>query len=136
MKKILFFWVLLGLVCLGVANAELLRINEQNVIVDTDNRLMWQDKSTFGKKHADSQQICQNLVLNGFDDWRLPTVNELKMLMTEPSLLDSNCWTSNLKHYSNMDTAYVVAIHHNGLYVADHWVEHKEAYRCVRVSFP
>ena len=70
-----------------------------NVYIDTNNNLMWQDnrdvitiqkpyvtRDTFSsgkytKLNGDTAySYCNNLVLNNFEDWRLPTIEELKEL--------------------------------------------------------
>lgn len=53
----------------------------------TDTHLMWENPMTYTAfggvepSHADSVTYCENLVLAGHDDWRLPTIDELRTLV-------------------------------------------------------
>jgi RHS repeat-associated protein len=52
----------------------------QQVVVDKDNGLMWQDapENALTKRDwAASIQHCEATTFAGFDDWRLPNINEL-----------------------------------------------------------
>ncbi|MCB4743952.1 MAG: DUF1566 domain-containing protein, partial [Sulfurovum sp.] len=61
-------------------------INESTrVISDTNTHLQWQDNSDTGtvtKSWAGANTYCANLVFNGHDDWRLPTILELESVMS------------------------------------------------------
>lgn len=53
----------------------------------TNTHLMWENPMTYTAfggvepSHADSITYCENLVLAGHDDWRLPTIDELRTLV-------------------------------------------------------
>nr|WP_246119382.1 DUF1566 domain-containing protein [Aliikangiella coralliicola] len=52
-----------------------------NVVIDSVNRLMWQDTSEVGTEfytYAQALTYCENLELDGSTDWRLPNINELQ----------------------------------------------------------
>ena len=67
--------------------------NSQGIWVDpkpfpgTDTHLVWENpmgnKGTggLGPTHANALTYCENLVLAGADDWRLPTIDELRTLV-------------------------------------------------------
>ena len=103
-------------------------INRDEIVVDTDNALTWQDSSdvvSVGKKWNEAKAYCQDLSLAGFSDWTLPTVKELLTITdktkkpstifafkhTKPSYFwsssenvsnDSSAWGVNFKYgYSN-----------------------------------
>jgi len=54
------------------------------VWTDSDTDLMWEIKSDFNimKEYdwKDANQYCDNLVLNGYNDWWLPSTTQLKTL--------------------------------------------------------
>lgn len=51
-----------------------------DTIVDTENQLEWENTASVSlkKKWKEADLYCKNLLLNNKDDWRLPTVKELK----------------------------------------------------------
>ena len=66
--------------------------NSQGIWVDpkpfpgTEIHLVWENPMTYTAlgaepSHADSVTYCENLVLAGADDWRLPTIDELRTLV-------------------------------------------------------
>lgn len=60
--------------------------SSNEVVIDNNKKLMWQnDESTktlfLGWKQAD--QHCANLVFAKFDDWYLPTIEELESLIDD-----------------------------------------------------
>jgi len=60
-------------------NAEILRDNKNNTVYDSDTGLLWQDYHKYGNWEG-AIDYCNNLVLAGYDDWRLPTIDELEVL--------------------------------------------------------
>ena len=69
---------------------------------DTDIHLMWENPMTYTAfggvepSHADSVTYCENLVLAGHDDWRLPKIDELRTLVRGISTIEygGKCPTS------------------------------------------
>jgi hypothetical protein len=69
---------------------------------------------------ADAVNYCESLVLGGFDDWRLPSVRELRSLVdlraygpaidvtAFPSTPSVGFWTSTLSASSPSDTAWML----------------------------
>jgi hypothetical protein len=49
-------------------------------VIDTKTGLMWQNNTSL-KNWNDSIQLCGNLVLEGYSDWRLPDIDELRTLI-------------------------------------------------------
>jgi len=50
----------------------------KDVVVDSETGLVWQDNSKIVKKDwSGAKGYCKNLSLGGYDNWRLPNVDEL-----------------------------------------------------------
>ncbi|MCL1041909.1 DUF1566 domain-containing protein [Shewanella marisflavi] len=67
------------------------RNNTDEVVIDKQNGLMWQDditNSTATYSWMESIDYCENLIHAGFSDWRLPNINEL--LYTLPNSIFVN----------------------------------------------
>lgn len=82
MKTILLSFCLF----IAFAHAEMIRIDQKEVVLDTKNRLMWQDNSDVEKVKKDWQgamDYCQNLIFSGYSDWRLPIMDEFFSIRDE-----------------------------------------------------
>ena len=54
------------------------RDDAKNVVTDSIYKLMWQDgEEIFKGDYDEAVKYCENLTFAGFEDWRLPTINEL-----------------------------------------------------------
>ncbi len=54
----------------------------QEIIQDNKTGLMWQNAEFMGgKSWEEAKETCKNLVFHGYDDWRLPNVNEMRTIM-------------------------------------------------------
>ncbi len=79
MKKIVMPLLFLSSLLL----ADFSRNSNQEVVIDNNSKLMWQDDSdakTIQKTWDEAKSYCENLSLSGFSNWRLPTLDELKMI--------------------------------------------------------
>jgi len=50
-----------------------------NIVTDNTHKLMWQDNSEvleYLETYESAQIYCESIVLNGYIDWRVPTINE------------------------------------------------------------
>ena len=58
-----------------------------------DDYLVWSKKATETMKWANAQTYCNDLTEGGFDDWRLPTISELRTLILNcpGTMPDGNC---------------------------------------------
>ncbi len=81
----------------------------QNIVFDINRNLIWQDnpevmrnQSTF----SEAKIYCKSLLLNGFSDWRVPTIKELQTIVditkAKPAIYDqfrfiepTSYWSSN-----------------------------------------
>lgn len=113
MKKICFTLTLL--LCCGSAFAfdqvvgdittGFSRNNRLEVVKDDIYRLMWQDGdlSPHRMYHDEAVHYCENLNFAGFDDWRLPTVNELLSITDDTRVKTAiNLAFKNAELYSNL----------------------------------
>jgi Protein of unknown function (DUF1566) len=48
---------------------------------DSTSGLMWQNASDCCYRRGDAESYCQNLSLGEYDDWRLPSISELRSLI-------------------------------------------------------
>ncbi|MFT5659861.1 MAG: hypothetical protein ACI9TV_000494 [Sulfurimonas sp.] len=65
-----------------VERLQYLRDNTKEVVLDTTTNLIWQDDATSATKTWKvSLDYCENLALGGYDDWRLPNIEELSSLI-------------------------------------------------------
>ncbi|MBD3305284.1 DUF1566 domain-containing protein, partial [candidate division KSB3 bacterium] len=66
------------------------------VIVDHATGLMWQQSGSAGYiTYTDAQAYCENLTLAGYNDWQLPTVQELMSLL-EPEKSSNGLYINSL----------------------------------------
>ncbi len=78
MKKVILGFILL----ISMLNAEFLRDESKEVVLDTRTNLIWQDNNDVSdlrkrKTWSDAIEHCKNSTLGGFTNWRLPNFNEL-----------------------------------------------------------
>ncbi len=77
MKKI----ILLLCIGLGYLMADFTRDNTTKIVTDNDTCLEWSDHEIVVMNFSSAIDYCENLVLGGKDDWRLPNYNELLTIM-------------------------------------------------------
>ena len=66
-------------------------ISNQNVVIDKDTGLMWQQTIPKEKyKWEDAVNYCENLTYAGYSDWRLPTPQELLTIVNNMTIVDKN----------------------------------------------
>lgn len=70
----------------------LMSLNNKDLIVDIND---YENNFNYYYLYPDAKSICENLVLNGFDDWRLPTKNELEEIYENTTLRKLFTYTSS-----------------------------------------
>ena len=81
MKKILFLALCIASTVFGANGVH--RDGAKGIVIDTRTGLVWQDNAaaaTTTATWANAITTCENLVLGGYSDWRLPNINELKSI--------------------------------------------------------
>jgi hypothetical protein len=133
-KKILW---LLALTTLGLNGAF---VGSGDIVTDEKTALVWQDTPTDPMAWEDALLYCEELSLEGKDDWRLPNKKELESLInygaSNPSIdssfthvLPSLYWSSTTKaNYS--DHAWVASFFWG--YVQGELKTQPYCVRCVR----
>lgn len=75
---------------------------------DTSTGYIWSNISEEGMDWDSAKKYCENLVEDGYDDWRLPDIDELRSILNGQNIgvngncrvsaknkcLDSNCWSA------------------------------------------
>ncbi|MDP8225758.1 MAG: DUF1566 domain-containing protein [Candidatus Lernaella stagnicola] len=61
-----------------------------DVCTDGESGLTWQNGSDCCHQWADAKTYCQDLVLGDYDDWRLPTISELRSLLRGCALTETD----------------------------------------------
>ncbi len=116
-----------------------------NTFTDSETGLMWQDNieaRTVTKDWQGAIDYCKNLKLAGYDDWRLPAIDELLSITDDKkskpaikngfkNIVSGDYWSSS-SDVSVSSNAWVVGFYAGG----DGWGSKSYSYliRCVRDS--
>lgn len=115
--------------------------NSSNTVKDNYTGLIWQKgKSSSKMKWSDTKGYCQNLSLDGYKDWRVPTYRELYYLADRTKYapaIDSNYFDESSEWYwsstvykNNSSRAWIVLFRNgNDFYYGK---SDREYVRCVR----
>ncbi len=137
-------YILLVIVNLLLANK---LTKSGDYVIDDANKLMWQDtydnvKYRFTQDEA--QEYCNSLVLSGFSNWRLPTVENYKTIIDKTRtreelmikkafkyILPENYWTGDRTWIRNFGLyGYYVFFKSGSIYYQNR--TYKKFVRCVR----
>lgn len=95
MKWLVLLMMSFSLVCA----LTLQRISSKDVVVDSSNKLMWMDSIVNVKlrmTHKQAEPYCEDLNFAGYSNWRLPHIDELKLIVDK----------KNTKNYINRAFRY------------------------------
>jgi hypothetical protein len=119
-NNVLIQLALVGSLAVGL-QAEFLRDDSKNIVLDSSNGLIWQDDTevkTTKMTWAVALTYCEGLSAGGYDDWRLPNQNELRSIIDKsrvsPSLspkfvnFASNYFWSSTTYAGSTDGAWGV----------------------------
>lgn len=139
-------YLIMGLILMTFADvqAEELIDRGNHSILDQTTGLIWQ-KTEGGKRTWENAIIyCENLALSGYENWRLPNINELRSLVDRskhnptidtqffPDVTPSIYWTSSTPPSHNQ-YAWFVSFHNGN--VNNYSKSYPYYVRCVRGSF-
>ena len=118
---------------------DLQRDDLKELVIDKRRGLMWQDNidtQTVRKNRKDAKQYCRSLVFAGYDDWYLPRVKELKLIVNEVEKFKymklGHYWTSS-PNLSDIVTATNVDFKSGQTYNSTR--KGKAYVRCVRGNY-
>ena len=124
---------------------DMLRWDDLSIVYDRQTGLIWQDDISVTKNKYDWEDAftyAKNLRLGGFDDWRLPTIDELKSIVNKKNtptiktgfkhVVSDGFWSSS-PNVSDSSGAWYVKF--NSGHVGDDGDKSGSGYvRCVRDS--
>lgn len=118
----------------------------ENVVLDIDKNLMWQDDedvTLFKSNWTLAKEYCQSLTLNGYIDWRLPTIKELQTIVDvtkkNPAINEqfkfcqTTSYWSNNQDIKNQSYAWYVGFETGAVFIGSK--DYDCFVRCVRERF-
>jgi hypothetical protein len=138
--KYFSFFILIFSLTTGL-RADFTRDNSTGIVTDNSTGLQWQDNNVGVTMSWQSAiDTCEALTLGGFDDWRLPNVNELENLVDDtrrnPAIdvsfqnTTSNYYWSSTSYVGYLNAAWVVGFHSD--YQHNDNKNYNRYVRCVR----
>ena len=142
---ILFSWMIV----LVYAEADFTRDNEQ-IVTDNITNLQWQDDNdakTVTKSWVDAISYCEELTLGGYTDWRLPNINELKIIIdrtkqnpeiasgfqnTNTDNPEDDYYWSSTSYNGDKEYAWIVYFGNGNINIGDKEYDSNAHVRCVR----
>ncbi|CAN2040079.1 hypothetical protein GMMP15_1530042 [Candidatus Magnetomoraceae bacterium gMMP-15] len=78
--------------------------NRDGTVTDTENNLMWQQKNAGKMRWKQAINYCENLSFAGYDDWRLPTREELVTLGNKNRQYRDRVFYINIHYFPDIKT--------------------------------
>lgn len=79
------------------------------IVYDEKTSLIWQDTNETDKDFSEAVAYCNNLSLGEYDDWRLPSLEELCSIVDitkQPTILDNFKVINNASYWSSSVPAH------------------------------
>lgn len=83
-------------------------LKSDNIVIDIDKNLMWQDNEEvkiYKSNWSLAKEYCKSLTLNGYIDWRLPSIKELQTIVDvrkkKPAVNEQFKFCQNTSYWSN-----------------------------------
>ena len=137
MKKIIFILLFIGLL-IGIF---IFLDQKTRVVIDNDTGLVWEDSLPLSPKNWNqAKKYCNNLTLDGYNNWRLPHIDELMSISDKskykPAIKDIFRYTrwkgywSSTKYKNDASQSWVVLFY----YGFGYWDYLSDSYfvRCVQ----
>ena len=115
-------------------------IQNQSTWIDPDTGLEWQVESPGRMTWHEAMAYADGLLLNGRDDWRLPTCREIESLLDrskyrpemreEVPFRDTRSYWSSSTFGRHTNSAWIVML--DGAYVLSYYKTNTYHIRCVR----
>ncbi|QOY54155.1 DUF1566 domain-containing protein [Candidatus Sulfurimonas marisnigri] len=120
----------------------LTRDDSSNIITDSTTGMMWKDDYKVKKTWNEAKGYCQDLKMGGYDDWRLPAINELESIADyrqyKPAIkagfdnITSHIYWSSSTDISNSNDAWFLLFENGRSYTLDKTNIYNV--KCVRVE--
>lgn len=88
------------------------KINSDSIVIDTNSGLIWEDNNHTSDTKIDwnsAISYCENLQQGGYEDWRMPNINELYMLADRtkysPAIPTQFSNAASYDYWSSSDTS-------------------------------
>ena len=83
-------------------------VKSENVVIDLNKNLMWQDNTEvleYKSSWSLAKEYCSTLTLNGYTDWKLPTIKELQSIVnikrSKPAIANEFEFCEPTSYWSN-----------------------------------
>jgi hypothetical protein len=106
-----------------VANFKESSLEGKTIITDSSTGLLWTKENTAHKMWKDALNYCESLIYAGFNDWRLPNINELSTLVDYslvnpssdfPEIPSSMFWSSS-SYASDVKNVWGISFYSGGV---------------------
>ena len=91
-------------------------VKNGNTVIDTNTNLQWQDNSDTinkGFRWKEAIEYCEDLKLDGYDDWRLPNIRELNSIVNlnkiDPAIVNGFANVSNNWYWTSTSSGFSTA---------------------------